>query len=445
MKKIMFYCQYLSGIGHLVRSTEIVRSLVKKFQVYFINGGPPIEGFKMPPQVELIGLPALWLEDGKFTVADRSKNVEYVKKIRKNQLIATFDRVQPDCLITEFFPFGRHKLLFELLPLVEHIKSTRPDTKIVCSLRDVIGKVSDSQEEETICRLMNKYFDLLLLHSDTNFQTFADTFPRHQDIKCEITHTGFVTQSPKTNYDNDKVWGEIDPETAKILVSVGGGRIGYELLEAVVEASVILAKNIRHKIQIFTGPFIPEEKLSRLQKAACERGNINIAKYTTQFISYMKRADVSISLSGYNTTMNILSTGVKAIVVPLGHENQDREQLVRNQKLEKLGIVEVIHPDNLKPAHLSDVIIACINKKTVMNICQFNLQGADNTAAFLQEFLDLRSCTSIASRQSLDILVPSAKDAPVVPADRNFGYRGSAWELVVEVPPNGESKVQELS
>ncbi len=26
MKKIMFYCQYLSGMGHLVRSTEIVRS-----------------------------------------------------------------------------------------------------------------------------------------------------------------------------------------------------------------------------------------------------------------------------------------------------------------------------------------------------------------------------------------------------------------------------------
>lgn len=384
----MFYCQYLSGIGHLVRSTEIVRSLVKKFQVYFINGGPPIEGFKMPPQVELIGLPALWLEDGKFTVADRFKNVEDVKEIRKNQLIATFNRVQPDCLITEFFPFGRHKLLFELLPLVEHIKYTKPDTKIVCSLRDVIGKVSDLQEEETICQLMNKYFDLLLFHSDTNFQTFAESFPRHQDIKCEIIHTGFVTQSSKTNYDNVPVWGEINPKTAKILVSVGGGRIGYELLEAVVEASVILAKSINYKIKVFTGPFIPEEKFSELQKAAWVHGNINIAKYTPQLLAYMKTADISISLSGYNTTMNILSTGVKAIVVPLGHENQDKEQLVRTQKLEKLGIVEVIHPDNLKPAHLSDVIIACLNNKPVMKNCQFNLQGADNTAAFLQNFID---------------------------------------------------------
>ena len=42
----------------------------------------------------------------------------------------------------------------------------------------------------------------------------------------------------------------------------------------------------------------------------------------------MQTADISLSLSGYNTTMNILSTGVRAIVVPIGHENQDQEQLI---------------------------------------------------------------------------------------------------------------------
>lgn len=383
----MFYCQYLSGIGHLVRSTEIVRSLVKEFQVYFINGGPPIEGFEMPPQVETITLPALWLEDGNFTVADNC-NVEDIKEIRKNQLIAAFDRIQPDCLITEFFPFGRHKLLFELLPLVEHIKSTKPETKIVCSLRDVIGKVSDPQEEETICYLMNKYFDLLLFHSDASFQAFAETFFRHQDIKCEITHTGFITQTPKTNYSNvQDLWGKKNPAAAKILVSVGGGRIGYELLEAVVEASVLVEKSINHKIQIFTGPFLPEDKFLKLQQAAINRDNVNISRYTSHFIAYMKTADVSMSLSGYNTTMNILSTGVRAIVVPLGHNNQDKEQLVRTQKLEKLGIVEVLHPENLEPAHVANIFVTSLNKSLVTSQRFFNLKGADNTTAVLQKLL----------------------------------------------------------
>ncbi|WP_248277630.1 glycosyltransferase [Brasilonema sp. UFV-L1] len=385
----MFYCQYLSGMGHLVRSTEIVRSLVKEFQVYFINGGPTIQGFEMPSQVKLIRLPALWLEDGKFTVGNHSLSVEQVKEIRKNQLIEVFDQIQPDCLITEFFPFGRHKLFFELIPLVEHIKSTSHTTKIACSLRDVIGKESEPGEEETICYLMNRYFDLLLFHSDPLFQNFTETFSRHQDIKSEITHTGFVTQSNSQNvFDMEDLWDKKNPSAVKILVSIGGGRIGYELLETVVEASEILEKRIPHTIKIFTGPFLPEEKLMKLKEAALNQANICLETYTSQLLDYMKTADISISLSGYNTTMNILSTGVRAIVVPIGHDNQDKEQLVRTQKLEKLGIVDCIHPQDLVASHLADKILSCLNKKSVVDSSQmFDLQGAQKTTTFLKKFL----------------------------------------------------------
>jgi predicted glycosyltransferase len=387
MKKIMFYCQYLSGMGHLVRSSEIVRSLVKEFQVYFINGGPKIEGFEMPPEVELIRLPALWLEDGKFTVGDSELSVEEVKEIRKKQLIAEFDRVKPDCLITEFFPFGRHKLLFELIPLVEHIKSTSPTTKIACSLRDVIGKESDPEEEDNICNLMNKYFDLLLFHSDPNFQTFTDSFPRHQEIKSIVTHTGFVTQPAIINEANiDNLWGRENLENAKILVSIGGGRIGHELLETIVEARSILDKEMPHIIKIFTGPFMPESKVIKLKKAAFNKNNIQIKTFTSNLIGYMKTADISVSLSGYNTTMNILSTGVRALVVPIGHENQDKEQLIRTTKLEALGIVDFIHPQDLDAANLAEKIITCLNKKAI-GANKFDLQGADNTTNFLKQFL----------------------------------------------------------
>jgi len=35
----MFYCQHLLGIGHLVRSVQIVRSLAKEFRVLLALGG----------------------------------------------------------------------------------------------------------------------------------------------------------------------------------------------------------------------------------------------------------------------------------------------------------------------------------------------------------------------------------------------------------------------
>lgn len=39
MKKLMFYCQHILGMGHLIRSMEIVRGLVEDFEICFINGG----------------------------------------------------------------------------------------------------------------------------------------------------------------------------------------------------------------------------------------------------------------------------------------------------------------------------------------------------------------------------------------------------------------------
>ncbi|BAZ10705.1 hypothetical protein NIES4071_25280 [Calothrix sp. NIES-4071] len=385
----MFYCQYLSGIGHLVRSTEIVRSLVKDFKVYFINGGPVIEGFEMPPEVEIIRLPALWLENGQFTVDNSSLSVEEVKEFRKKLLISEFDRIQPDCLITEFFPFGRHKLFFELIPFVEHIKATSPNTKIACSLRDVIGKDSDTEEEQTICNLMNSYFDLLLFHSDPNFQSFTQSFSKHQDIKSDIMHTGFVTQAPilYDDIDINQFWGANSSKEVKILVSLGGGRIGYELIETVLEASSIFDKNIPYTIRIFTGPFMPEDKIEKWKQATYNQNQIRIERYTPQLLAYMKTADVSISLSGYNTTMNILSTGVNAIVVPIGHENQDKEQLIRTQKLEKMGAVDFIHPKDLEPLHLIEKILNCLGKKVSTKELAFDMNGTENTKNFLKQYL----------------------------------------------------------
>jgi len=400
MQKIMFYCQYLTGMGHLVRSTEIVRSLAKHFQVYFINGGPPIDGFEVPSEVELISLPALWLEDGKFEIPAGYASVETVKDCRKTLLLEAFDRVQPDCLITEFFPFGRHKLFFELLPLLQQIKSTAPATKIACSLRDVIGRATLAEEADMICELVNSYFDLILFHADAEFQCFAESFPRYEELNCDIKYTGFVAQSAtgqKTTED-EQFLAKIDEDNPLILVTVGGGRLGYELLEAVIAASSSLERHIPHRWQLFTGPFLPEDQFLRLQQMAVGRRNINLRRFTPQLLDYMEKASLSISLTGYNTTMNILKTGVRSLVVPIGHYDQDREQLVRTRKLAEMGVVEVLDLQELEPNALVKRILASLKKAPADNVAKrFDLEGAQKTATELQAFLTEPATRSLSS------------------------------------------------
>ncbi len=376
------------GMGHLVVSTEIIRSLVKDFKVCFIDGGEIVQGFEIPPSVEAIALPAVRSEEKKLKVVDNSQSLEEVKEIRKNKLLNVFEEFQPDCLVTEGFPFSKHKLLFELIPLLEQVQSAGKLTKVVCCLRDIMNP-NKEEKEEKICRLINQYFDLLLINSDPKFQRLEESFSRVKDITCKIHYTGYVVQSPpeKIEFNHEDI-ASLNEETPMILVSIGGGRKDHELLDAIVESSPILEKYLPHKIQVFTGPFMPEEKFLQLKNAATDKANISIRKYTPNLLAYMEKADISISLGGYNTTMNILRTGVRAMILPSSPYSNKIEQVIRAEKLEKLGIVEIIRPHDLNPTNLAQKIITCLKKEPVVETSNsLYLQGAKKTATFLKELL----------------------------------------------------------
>lgn len=384
MKRLMFYCQHILGMGHLVRSMEIVKGLTQDFQVCFINGGEIIDGFDLPEGVEVVNLPAI-KTDSEFRIlqtVDESLNLEEAQRIRKNQLLDVYDRIRPDVLMIELFPFGRRKFSFELLPLLNAIQADGCNTKVVCSLRDiVVTKQNIEKHEQKVCTLINQYFDLLLIHGDPKFQAIDETFSRIQDLNCPIYYTGYVVQ-PQTR-------SHIQPllRQPSILATVGGGRFGHELLDAVVDAAPRLQHLIPHQIQVFTGPFFPDEKLAVLQAKAAKCDNLLVDRYTPNLLDYMNHADLSISMSGYNTTMNILTTGVKAMLMAFTG-NDDQEQRMRSQKLAAMGIVMTIQPEDLAIDRFVEKIQICLNTKP--NTVQFDFDGVAKTAFYVNEMLKLQ-------------------------------------------------------
>ncbi len=388
MKKLMFYCQHILGMGHLVRSMEIVRGLISEFQVCFINGGEVIKDFPFPDGVEVVNLPAI-KTDSEFQtlqVVDTSLTLAEVQEIRKNRLLEIFDRFQPDVFTIELFPFGRGKFSFELIPLLERVKVSPKPIKVVSSLRDIIvTKTNRIKYEEKVCNLVNKYFDLLLVHGDPKFYPLEETFTRIPDIKCPIVYTGFVVQEPTPNplltQEDKKI---IESEKPIILVSVGGGRFGHELIDSIVETAPIIEQKLPHHIQVFTGPFIPDDKLHNWQKIVRDRKNIHVSRYTPNLLSYMDKADLSISMSGYNTTLNIMTTGVKAMILPFTG-NDDQEQKMRAEKLDKLGVVQMVQPHELQPEIFAVKIINYL--QTESKTIKFDFNGVENTALLLKKLI----------------------------------------------------------
>ncbi|NET32948.1 MAG: glycosyl transferase [Cyanothece sp. SIO1E1] len=380
MKTLLFYCQHILGIGHLVRSMAIAQGLTDTFNVYFINGGEVIEDFPVPPGVEVINLPPIKTDAGfrELQVPEGFADVEAALTYRRDRLLELCDRVRPDGVMVELFPFGRRRFSTELVPFLERARAY--GAKISCSLRDiVVTKQDQARHEAKVCKLMNRHFDQLLIHGDPALVPLENSFSRMGDLTCAVHYTGYVVP------DADRVFApKVGDEPPMILVSVGGGRFGHELLDCVAETCLFLEDKIPHRVHMFTGPFSPDQVFNRMQAAAQRCSNLTVERYTPDLLAYMAKADLSISMAGYNTTLNVLQTGVRALLLPFTG-NDDQEQRLRSQRLENLGIVRVLNPEQLNPTQLGHRILDSLNTQPAQQ--SFQLRGVEVTAARVNELV----------------------------------------------------------
>lgn len=382
--KILFYCQHVLGMGHFIRSAALVRALARRFDVHFINGGEIIPGFELPPSIELIQLPAI-RTDGSFReliAVDDGKTIGEIREIRRRMLIEVFERVRPDILAIEMFPFGRRKFAFELIPLLDCARSNAGRTKVVCSVRDILVARRDPERfEAEVLLTLNRYFDLVLVHADPNLQRLDETFHSTNALTVPVQYTGFI--APDAVSDNLNESPESGGEEKLILVSLGGGRVGAELIDCAIRASSLLA--VPHRLLVFTGPYFPESEFERVEQRASGNPRITIWKYTTRFAEHLSLADLSVSMAGYNTCLNIIAAGVRAIVYPFA-EAGESEQPLRAEKLRRLGLVDVIRPDELTPEHLAAMITKLLElPRPEANAAALDLRGVEKTVELIAE------------------------------------------------------------
>jgi predicted glycosyltransferase len=235
MKRVAFYCQHVLGIGHLVRSTEILRALCREFSVLLISGGRPVEGFRFPPQVEVVNLPALETDAdfGALRAVSGARELEAIQQARTAMLVSVLERFAPDAFIVELFPFGRKRFAFELIPALEKARGGPAPATVICSLRDIlVGKPDQAAHEEWVCGIVNRHFDHILVHGDPGFQRLEASFSRVAGLRCPVEYTGYVVQRPAERLEAAPDVPPDVPQDPFLLVTIGSGRYrnGHRLL-----------------------------------------------------------------------------------------------------------------------------------------------------------------------------------------------------------------------
>jgi len=375
-------------MGHFIRSLEFARAL-SGHDVTLIAGGQEVE-VDLPEHVRLLRLPVLYMDE-KFTrliPGSPGRSVEQIQHERKKTIYSLMEDLQPDLFIVELYPFGRSIFGFELEPLLGDIRAGKfGRVKAVCSLRDILVEKKDPPAyEKRVLQKLNRYFDALLIHSDAALQRLDETFSRAGDIKIPLVYTGFITQQ------SDPAAGrklrrelKIAPGGKLIVASAGGGRSGFNLLTSVLDACELLRDSLPIRLEAFTGPFMENEAHEKLA-ARCAPG-IRIQRYTRHFLDYLHAADLSVSLAGYNTCMNLLVTQVPALVYPYSRQ---REQPMRVNKIKNLLPLKILNAENVQPDRLSDHIVQMLDQKRTLKTLPIDLNGAANAASFLNRWLNER-------------------------------------------------------
>lgn len=386
--RIMLFVQHLRGIGHLKRTAVLARALAAAgFEADLVSGGMPVPGLETGA-AKLIQLPPVQSPDDDFTRLTDAAGEPIGPRdhaLRVQRLLEIYHRSPTAALIIETFPFGRSLIRSEILALLAAARQSRPRPCIISSVRDIVAAKRSRQRYEDMADEADAWFDHVVVHGDPEFLPFDASFPAAPRLDGKLHYTGYVTDAPRHGEfaANDLLAPcGAKPGTGEVVVSAGGGAFGIELLRCALAARE-LSRLKDARWRLITGPNLPEAAFHALRRDA-EPG-IVIERMRDDFCEVLGRAAVSVSQAGYNTVMDIISSGARAVLVPYLAGRQT-EQNQRASRLAARGDVQMVAQADLTPQRLATAIDAASTGLPASS-SGIDLDGAATTVRLVTEWL----------------------------------------------------------
>ncbi len=375
-KKVAIYVQHLLGAGHLVRAMSLAKSLSQSgHRVLLLSGGFPID--QAVEGYQYLQLPPTRAIEGDFSrlVDEYGKAVdESWRKRRGLMLMAEVVKFEPDLVITETFPFGRRQFRFELEPLINWVKK-QPSVGLMASIRDVLQRRNEAKNQLTV-KTIEHYYDGVLVHADQSLFKLDASFPLSHKIEDKVIYTGYIHQPAEVQTTSiQKEQGDCDGQD-EIIVSGGSGTVSARLLETARLARPLSSA----KSQVWR--LLTGRDLSVAGQRP-EAGLI-IEPNRPDFFNLLSRCALSVSQAGYNTTLDVLASGARSLMIPFTGDGET-EQKDRAQALYNAGRVLRIAEPDLTPESLARTIDIALEMEPVK--IKVDLNGAANSALLITQKL----------------------------------------------------------
>jgi predicted glycosyltransferase len=352
--RFLFYSHDGVGLGHVRRNLAIAGALtrlVPSANVLITTSVDEVCQLGLPANVDTLKIPGLRKrsnsEYGSRRLAMGASEIHGLRAALLQEAARAF---RPDVLLVDKHPLGAGG---ELQGALETVRSG--GGKVVLGLRDILDspeEVRNEWRDSNLAELVARYYDRVLIYgSPVVFDPIKEyDFPAAVAQRTE--YCGYVMNG------FDCAWRSNDcPYTLAgehrsnpvVLGTAGGGEDGYQMIRSFVQA----AGAERWDSVAVPGPMVPAADLQSLQHLAAEH-RVSMRTFIPCLSNLFRTADALVCMGGYNTLTEAVANGVPAVCIP--RTKPRKEQLIRSEAFEALGLVRTLRPENLTPTALRHAV-----------------------------------------------------------------------------------------
>lgn len=353
--KILIYSHDSFGLGNIRRTLVLAQTLREEFidaSILMVTGSPVIHSFRIPERVDYIKLPCLDRVDADvYAPMYLGQHSKAIKEMRQDLLHRSIFNFQPDLMIVDKKPGGIDNELVGTLEALQH-SDHRP--KIVLGVRDILDapeRTKRSLHESGSFDLIDRYYDEVWIYGVSEIFDHLTEYAYPEHIAAKTYYCGYLRRASEVTPKKNRV--------PRVLVTTGGGADGRAVVEAYLAGLVNLPRRFALRTKIIFGPQMPEADRQALLERYGHLRDVKFRNFKADLTEDYAKADVVVSMAGYNTVCELLSSEKRAVLVP--REYPVQEQLIRARKLAEMGRFHLVEQSQLSPETLMDTVIAALN------------------------------------------------------------------------------------
>jgi len=349
-KRLLIYSQDGFGLGHLRRNLNIAYRVWRSqpdVSVLVVADSPAAPFFALPPRCDFVKIPTLVKVDSGAWCSDRlALDHREVLSIRTRLLEGLVETFRPDHVLVDHMPHG---IFGELTGALRLMRRRRRRARIMLGLRDILGAPAE------ICRrwrlegayeAAEQYYDGVCIYGCADVFDLVREYEFPASIAAKASYCGYVSreQAPPALDEADLARMFSQRHDGLVFVTGGGGADASFFMDKFIDAVRLMFPRVPFDAVLSTGPFMHPEQYMLLRKKA--KGlPIHVTRHGQDNIRLLRRADLIISMAGYNTISEILRYRKRAIVVP--RSGPSAEQTIRTRLMGERGLFTVVQAREL--------------------------------------------------------------------------------------------------